>query len=120
MGKIKSPILKSPQKIVVHTIPDMGGSGKCKPYLTIINVMDFNKIWSNKESGGDLKTYKMNDAKTAEITQEGIKHQIMIIDITEQMKLSSDLFFRIKNRGSFKNKLICRFGLNTSFIDSHK
>jgi hypothetical protein len=120
LGKIKSPILKSPEKIVVHTIPDMGGSGKCKPYLTIINVMDFTKIWSNKESGGDLKAYKINDAKTAEITQEGIKHQIMIIDITEHIKLSSDLFFRIKNRGSFKNKLICRFGLNTSFIDSHK
>ena len=40
----------------------------------------------------------------------------MTIDINVKMRLSSDIYFRIKNRGNFKNKLICRFALNTSFI----
>ncbi len=57
MGIIKSPILKSPEKIVVHTVPDMAGSGKCRPYVTILNMRDFSKIWSNKSIGADLKTY---------------------------------------------------------------
>jgi len=42
--------------------------------------------------------------------------QKMTIDINVKMRLSSDIYFRIKNRGNFKNKLICRFALNTSFI----
>ena len=32
------------------------------------------------------------------------------------MHFSGDLYFRLKHKGSFKNKLICRFALNTSFI----
>jgi hypothetical protein len=57
LGKIKCPILKSPEKIIIHTIPDMAGSGKCKPYCTILKIADFTKIWSNKEIGADLKSY---------------------------------------------------------------
>ena len=54
--QVNSPILKSPEKIVVYTIPDVSGSGKCKPYLEIINGLDFEIIWSNKESM-NLKTH---------------------------------------------------------------
>lgn len=61
LGKIKSPILKSPVKIIVHTIPDMAGSGKCKPYMTILNMRDFSKIWSNKSIGADLKSYNKEE-----------------------------------------------------------
>ena len=59
--KIKSPILKSPEKIIIHTIPDMAGSGKCKPYVTILDMRDFSKIWSNKSIGADLKTYNKEE-----------------------------------------------------------
>ena len=60
MRKIKSPILKSPEKLVVHTIPDVSGSGKCKPYVEIINGIDFSILWTNKESM-NLKTFRMFD-----------------------------------------------------------
>jgi hypothetical protein len=41
-------MLKSPEKIIVHTIPDVSGSGKCKPYVEILNGVDFDTIWDNK------------------------------------------------------------------------
>jgi len=41
----------------------------------------------------------------------------MTIDINQKLKLSSDLYFRIKHKGSFKNKLICRFAINPAFIE---
>lgn len=41
----------------------------------------------------------------------------MIIQIDKSMKLSSDLYFRVKHKGQFKNKLICRFALNPAFIN---
>jgi len=44
-GDIKSPSLKSPQKIVIHTIPDVAGNGKCKPYVEIVNGTDFQMVF---------------------------------------------------------------------------
>lgn len=44
--------------------------------------------------------------------------QKMTIEISNDIAMSSDLYFRIKHRGSFKNKLICRFALNPAFLDS--
>ena len=117
--QVCSPILKSPEKIVVHTIPDVSGSGKCKPYLEIINGLDFTIIWSNKESM-NLKTHQIYDQNdTAQASERQIS-QKMSIDINQKMKLSSDLYFRIKHKGNFKNKLICRFAINTSFVDNTK
>lgn len=40
----------------------------------------------------------------------------MVIDIDLDVLLCGDIQFRIMNKGSFKNKLICRFAMNTSFI----
>ena len=111
--------MKSPEKIVVQTIPDVSGSGRCKPYVEIINGTDFTTIWQNKDSM-NLKTYRIYDAEEG-ITQhaKGIA-QKMVMSIDQKLKLSSDLYFRLKHKGSFKNKLICRFALNTSFIDNSK
>ena len=41
----------------------------------------------------------------------------MVVEIDRSMCLSGDLYFRLKHKGSFKNKLICRFALNTSFVN---
>ena len=41
---IKSPILKSPEKIIIYTIPDVAGNRKCKPYIEIINGTDFSLV----------------------------------------------------------------------------
>jgi len=40
-GIIKSPSLKSPEKIVIHTIPEINHTGKCKPFVEIVNGTDF-------------------------------------------------------------------------------
>ena len=61
-GLINSPILKSPEKIVIHTIPEINASGKCKPFIEIVNGTDFSEIWSNKNSM-NLKTYKIMDQR---------------------------------------------------------
>ncbi|TNV81715.1 hypothetical protein FGO68_gene11783 [Halteria grandinella] len=41
----------------------------------------------------------------------------MTIEVSNDIAMSSDLYFRIKHKGSFKNKLICRFALNPAFLD---
>lgn len=53
---IKSPTLKSPDKIVIYTIPDVSGNGRCKPYVEIVNGVNFEIVWENKESM-NLKSY---------------------------------------------------------------
>lgn len=113
---IRSPILKSPHKIVVHTIPEVSGSGKCKPYVEIVNGVNFEVIWENKESM-NLKSYHIYDQNDITTGQRAANVQKMTIEINGALKLSSDLYFRIKHRGSFKNKLICRFALNPAFIE---
>jgi hypothetical protein len=39
---IKSPILKSPEKIVIYTIPEIGN--KVKPYLEVVSGKDFSVV----------------------------------------------------------------------------
>lgn len=101
--------MKSPEKVIIYTIPDVSGNGRCKPYLEIVNGVDFEIIWSNKDSM-NLKTYHIYEGLN-------VSMQKMIIEINRKEELGSDLYFRIKHRGSFKNKLICRFALNPAFVD---
>jgi hypothetical protein len=98
----------------------VSGSGRCKPYVEIVNGVNFQVLWKNKESI-NLKSYYQYDQFTPQggggRRAQGPK-QKMIIEINTDLKLSSDLYFRIKHRGNFKNKLICRFGINPAFIKS--
>lgn len=59
-----------------------------------------------------LKVYKINYASQ----QDPLNEPKMVIEIDKSMQLAGDLYFRIKHRGQFKNKLLCRFALNTSFV----
>ena len=54
---IKSPAIKIPEKVVVHTIPDIAGNGKFQPYIEIVNGTNFKlvryyciilQIWTSK------------------------------------------------------------------------
>jgi hypothetical protein len=65
-GLVKTPLLKSPDKIIVHTIPDVSGSGKCKPYVEIINGVDFDTIWDNKHNI-NLKAYQIYEVPPPEL-----------------------------------------------------
>jgi hypothetical protein len=39
---IKAPILKSPEKIIVYTIPEIGN--KVKPYIEVVSGKDFTVV----------------------------------------------------------------------------
>jgi hypothetical protein len=39
---IRAPILKSPEKIIIHTIPEIGK--KVKPYLEVVSGKDFSVV----------------------------------------------------------------------------
>jgi hypothetical protein len=69
--QVCSPTLKSPEKIVVHNILDVSGSGKCKPYLEIINDLDSTIIWSKKESMNLMthEIYDHNDYKDDDVDE---------------------------------------------------
>jgi hypothetical protein len=43
-GIVKSPSLKSPEKIIIYTIPDVSGNQNCKPYVELVNESDFTKV----------------------------------------------------------------------------
>ena len=42
--QIKSPSLKTVEKIVIHTIPQISNSGKVKPYVEILNGTNFELV----------------------------------------------------------------------------
>jgi hypothetical protein len=54
--------------------------------------------------------------KVYPISEERANFQKITINIDLTMYLSCDLYFRIKHKGSFKNRLICRFALNPAFV----
>ena len=99
--------MKILDKIVITTVPKIGSSG-CTPYVEVLCGKDFTLIWSNKHSQ-NLKHYKVSS------TQVHLPKKI-IIDIDKDPLLCGDIYFKIMHKGSLKNKLICRFALNTSFI----
>eukprot|EP00347_Sterkiella_histriomuscorum_P023468 403334529 len=123
---IKSPIMKSPEKIVIHTIPLVSKKMKCKPYAEILNGTDFSMIWTNKKSQ-NLQRYKIcENQKQMDYYENGLKcqaldcqNQKMTIQFDQKLLLGCDLYFRIKHKGSIKNKLICRFALNPAFIQDN-
>jgi len=49
---IKSPILKYPHKVVLVAVPDVSGNQKCRPYLEVVNGIDFQLVrlysWFNR------------------------------------------------------------------------
>jgi hypothetical protein len=42
--------------------------------------------------------------------------ETMTIEIPVSLSVGGDIYFRLKHRGGMKNKLICRFAVNTSFV----
>lgn len=42
-----------------------------------------------------------------------------MINVDNDPLLCGDIYFRLMHKGSLKNKLICRFALNTSFIQNN-
>ncbi|CDW90252.1 phosphatidylinositol--trisphosphate 3-phosphatase [Stylonychia lemnae] len=114
--QVKSPVLKQPKQITIHTIPLVSKKGHCKPYIEILNGTDFQTIWTNKNSK-NLAKYKFKETQY-DYKFEFIyyRKQSMTTLIDDKLMLSSDLYFRIKHLGGIKNKLICRFALNPAFI----
>ena len=45
--------------------------------------------------------------------------QKIVINVDNDPLLTGDVYFKLMHKGSLKNKLICRFALNTSFIQNN-
>jgi hypothetical protein len=98
----------------------MSGEG-CTPYIEVLSGKDFNMIWTNKNSQ-NLKPYRNTPQQSSQSgsgaagKSGGATSQKIIINIDNDPKLCGDIYFRLLHKGSLKDKLICRFALNTSFI----
>jgi hypothetical protein len=95
--------------IIIRTIPKINQNG-CKPYVDICNG-DYQVIHSTKNSI-NLKKYKAGPKETEEF------NVIKILPEKPNLVLSGDAHFFIKHKGSFTNSNICRFSINTSFIEN--
>jgi phosphatidylinositol-3,4,5-trisphosphate 3-phosphatase/dual-specificity protein phosphatase PTEN len=51
---IKSPVIKVPEKVVVHTIPDLAGNGKFSPYVEVVNGTNFEMVRKDQFHSIDL------------------------------------------------------------------
>ena len=60
---IRSPMLKSPEKIVIHTIPLVSKRGNCRPFVEILNGVDFSTV----NSSWLISNYRYGVTKEARI-----------------------------------------------------
>ena len=61
-GLVKSPILKSPEKIIVHTIPEI--TKKVKPYIEIVSGKDFSVVKLHLELTQEFRFGQIRNALT--------------------------------------------------------
>lgn len=106
--QVQSPSVKILEKIVITTVPKISNNA-CTPYIEILSGKNFELIWSNKHST-NLKSYK---------NFGNYKQQKIVIEIDKDPLLVGDIYFKLMHRGQLKNKLICRFALNTAFIQDN-
>ena len=107
---IKTPLIKQPTKIVVHTIPDLAGNGKLTPYVEIVNGTNFQLLWTNRDSLNLKKYVILQNNTISNMVDSPLdpKRQKMEIALNPKddpnanttLELSCDLYFRIKHSGS--------------------
>ena len=116
---VQSPSLKVLEKIVITTIPKISGEG-CTPYIEVLSGKDFDLIWTNKNSS-NLKKYQNTAEQIGQAQPKGVGLQKIVINIDNDPLLCGDIYFRLmhKSSSSSKGKMICRFALNTSFIQNN-
>ena len=95
--------------IIIRTIPKINQNG-CKPYVDIWNG-DYQLIHSTKNSI-NLKKYKAGPRDSEEF------NVIKIYPEKKNLVISGDAHFFIRHKRSFNNTNICRFSVNTGFIDN--
>lgn len=116
---IQSPCIKILEKIVITTVPRLSNEG-CTPYVEVLSGKDFDLIWSNKHSQNlqnHRNTDKLGDGTKSSSQKK--QNQKITINVDNDPLLCGDIYFRLMHKGSLKNKLICRFAMNTSFIQNN-
>jgi len=103
--------LKRVKKIQICSLPDIKNGSSYKPFLEILNAKNFLTLWTNKEEV-TLENYK--PGADCEFEVYDIKPRRSVEGM--QNLFSGDIYFRIKAKGQYGDKLICRFAVNTSFI----
>ena len=106
--------------MTILTTPNLGGT--IEPYLEILDGTNFDVIWTNnpkyKEGKNKERQAVFFKGFPLEVVKSVPGDSNMSIEIYEndrKVEFSGDLFFRIYN--SKNKKLICRFAINTSFMD---
>jgi len=95
---VQSPVRKKLKSVIVHTVPRHTGF-PIEVHLEIMDGKDFSKIW-------DSDVNKIPNAGDKEI----------VLDIDDGIELCGDIFFKLTNDRN--KKLICRFAMNTSFVNN--
>lgn len=118
---VQSPCMKILEKIVITTVPKMNSDG-CTPYVEVLSGKDFEVLWTNKNSL-NLKQYRTGDSAPGQAAMANSlgqqKQQKIVMNVDSDPLLCGDIYFRLMHKGSMKSKLICRFALNTSFIQDN-
>jgi len=120
---VQGPVLKILDKIVVTTVPKISSKG-CTPFVEVLNGKDFETIWTNRNSS-NLRHYRVSEQEdvlasvSSQVSKQSApRHQKIVLEIDSDPILVGDIYFRLIHRGNLGNKLICRFALNTSFIQN--
>jgi hypothetical protein len=103
------------------TLPSSTGK-EIKPCIEIMDGKEFNMIWTNNPNyKGPNKKNVMSNKFTIFSYKVGVDNS-MIIEIEDVKKkdlgvrVCGDLYFRLYNTKN--NNLICRFAMNTAFVNS--
>lgn len=103
--EIKGPMCKILKKLVFHRAPRMSNSG-CRPYVELF--YEDQLVYSSKEAARERNLHLVDD------WTEPREHDI---PISSHLILKGDLLFKVYHWGRLGAAKICRFAINTAFIE---
>lgn len=113
-------------KIVVKTLPRNTGSKEIKPCIEIMDGKDFTMIYTDNPNYKGIDKQQRKSVQPEKFSMVSYKigqANEMVIEVRNDKKpqqgvqVSGDLYFRLIN--SKNGKLICRFAMNTAFVNEN-
>ena len=95
-----SPTLTFIEKIRLFGVPKYNSGGSCKPYIDIVSMKDYRKIYSGKKSHAEQTVFM--EKELGEQDKEGIKFLNMFeINVDKIIPIYGDVLINVKNNGKF-------------------
>lgn len=91
-----SPTLTFIEKIRLFGVPKYNSGGSCKPYIDIISMKDYRKLYSGKKSHAE----QLNFLEKGEKDLEGIALSMFEIKIEKIVPIYGDVLIKLKNNGN--------------------